>query len=358
MRDSSTRNFNTAGPVRGGYDRGHNNRNKNLLTVAILAVMVAIIVLTVLIILEIADCGGKSPDGGDGPEINSVFGEVTFEDKLYSSMDVNTGDLILINASFPYVFPAEEPTLLNCFDSRSKDLGKSPTSGNTIYSYYTQNGPSKCAKFDPTMLKAFNAMTDDFYRATGNIDLFIYDEDGYRSYDDQAAKYNKKPTEYAPAGQSEHHTGKCVDLYVNVSSNEPVYKMDDPRFNGVYQWIYDNAYKYGFILRYSADKASITGVTYEPYHFRYVGYAHAYYMDKNNICLEEYLDYVRDHHTKSSPLYVTGDNGSSYMIYYVPASSENLTSISVPAEGTEGVSYTVSGDNKAGFIVTVEKNNG
>lgn len=355
MRDSSTRNFNTAGPVRGGYDRGRNNRNKNFLTVAILAVMVAIIVLTVLIILEIADCGGKRPDDSDGPEINSVFGEVTFEDKLYSSMDVNTGDLILINASFPYVFPAETPEFQSSRDSRTP-LGTSDK-GYTIYSYYTQNAAT-CAKLEANMLKAFNAMTDDFYRATGNIDLFIYDEDGYRSYDDQAAKYSKKPTEYAPAGQSEHHTGKCVDLYVNVSSNEPVYKMDDARFNGVYQWIYDNAYKYGFILRYSADKASITGVTYEPYHFRYVGYPHAYYMDKNNICLEEYLDYVRDHHTKSSPLYVTGDNGNSYMIYYVPASSENLTTVSVPEAGNEGVSYTVSGDNKAGFIVTVEKNNG
>ena len=354
MRDSSTRSFTAASASRGGYGNGRNNRQKNILTVAILAVMVAIIVLTVLIILEIADCSGAKPDNGGGVNTNSEFGALSFEDKLYSSLDVSTGDLILINSSFPYVFPTDAPALLDLYSNRST-LGTS-ASGRPIRSYYTQNAKTS-AKMEASVLGHFNAMTDDFYRATGNIDLFIYDEDGYRTYDEQAAKHSKNSNIYAPAGKTEHHTGKCIDLYVNVSSDKPVYKLDDAQFNGVYKWIYDNCYKYGFVLRYPADKATVTGVTYEPYHFRYVGYAHAYYMETNGLCLEEYLDFIRDNHTKNSPLYVTGDNGNSYMIYYVSASSENLTSIPVPVAGSEGYSYTVSGDNKEGFIVTVEKKN-
>ena len=347
MRESSTRSFNAVPITRRGGDGGR----KKIIIAAMLAVAVAIAVFAVLIILEIADCGGEKPDDITK---NSAFENVTFEDKLYASTDIHKGELILINASFPYVFPGETPTLLNCYDSRTI-LGKSPTSGNNIYSYYTQSGPSGCAKFDPTMLTALNALTDAFYGATGNYDLFIYDEDGYRTYDEQAAKNQKNPTGYAPAGQTEHHLGTSVDFYGNVSSSKPIYKIDAPEYKSIYQWIYDNAYKYGFVLRYTEEKASVTGVTNEPYHFRYVGLAHAEYMTKNGLCLEEYLDFIRDSHTKSSPLYFTGENGTEYMIYYVPASTDNLTGISVPGENNAGVKYTVSGDNKAGFIVTVEK---
>ena len=349
MRETGTKKFTPAHSV----SRGDGGRKK-IIIAAMIAVAVAIAVFSALIILEIADLGGQKDPTGD-PVKNSVFEGVSFEDKLYSSSDVNKGDLILINASFPYVFPDETPIFLNCYDSRSKDLGRSPTSGNIIYSYYTQSGPTQCAKFDPTMLAAFNALADDFYKATGNYDLFIYDEDGYRSFQEQASKNQKNPAMYAPAGETEHHLGTSIDLYGNISSSQPVYKIDDPQYASTYKWIYDNAYKYGFILRYPVAKAEVTGVTYEPYHFRYVGKAHAEYMTKNNLCLEEYLDLLRDSHTKNSPLYFTGEDGTEYMIYYVAAFTDNLTGISVPAEGNEGVKYTVSGDNKAGFIVTVEK---
>jgi len=356
MRDSSTRSFNAAGPGRGGYGRGRRNKTKNILTVAILAVMVAIIVLTVLIILEIADCKGSGPDDGDKLDNNgnnTVFNSVSFEDKLYSTLDIHTGDLILINSTNHYIFPTEAPTLLDIYSNRNV-LGTF-ASGNKIYSYYPQNATTS-ARFEADMMKNYlNVMTDDFYRATGNVDLFIYDKDGYRTEAEQDRLYQSSPTLYAPAGQTEHHTGKAVDFHVLVKKEDPVLNLDDSEFNGVYQWIYDNCYKYGFIHRYPANKASVTGVTYEPYHFRYVGYVHAYYMKTNGLCLEEYLDYIRDNHKKDSPLYVTGDNGSSYMIYYVPSSSESLTSISVPSADNADVSYTVSGDNREGFIVTVEK---
>ena len=347
MRDSGTRNFNAVPPIRRGNDGGR----KRIIIAAMIAVAVAIAVFAVLIILEIADLGGQK---SDGPIKNSVFEGVSFEDRLYSSSDIHKGELLLINASFNYVFPDETPNFLRCYDTRTV-VGKSEKTGNNIYSYYTQSGATMCARFEPTMLAAFNSLADDFYRATGNYDLFIYDEDGYRTYDEQTAKNQKKPADYAPAGQTEHHMGTSIDLYGNISSSQPIYKIDDPQYASIYKWIYDNAYKYGFVHRYPEAKSGVTGVTYEPYHFRYVGKAHAEYMTKNNLCLEEYLDLLRDSYGKNSPLYFTGEDGTEYMIYYVAASTDNLTGISVPAEGSAGVKYTVSGDNKAGFIVTVEK---
>ena len=89
---------------------------------AILAVMVAIIVLTVLIILEIADCKGSGPDDGDKLDNNgnnTVFNSVSFEDKLYSTLDIHTGDLILINSTNHYIFPTEAPTLLDIYSNRN-----------------------------------------------------------------------------------------------------------------------------------------------------------------------------------------------------------------------------------------------
>ena len=62
------------------------------------------------------------------------------------------------------------------------------------------------------------------------------------------------------------------------------------RIDGDYAWLTENAWRYGFILRYPPEKADVTGIGYESWHFRYVGIPHAWYMQENNLCLEEYLD--------------------------------------------------------------------
>lgn len=59
------------------------------------------------------------------------------------------------------------------------------------------------------------------------------------------------------------------------------------------KWIEKNAWKYGFILRYPSDKTDVTGIQYEPWHIRYVGLPHSTIMQKMNLALEEYLDYLK-----------------------------------------------------------------
>lgn len=82
-------------------------------------------------------------------------------------------------------------------------------------------------------------------------------------------------------GTSEHQLGIAVDINADKSmcSNEEVYA-----------WLAENAYKYGFILRYPLEKQEITGTSYEPWHYRYVGEEAALEIYEQGICLEEYFE--------------------------------------------------------------------
>jgi D-alanyl-D-alanine carboxypeptidase len=119
---------------------------------------------------------------------------------------------------------------------------------------------------------------------------------GYRSYSYQVGLYNSyvKSSGQAAAdnysarpGHSEHQTGLAVDV-------EPLnQKCDvDPCFANLPEgkWLAANAYKYGFILRYPADKVAVTGYSYEPWHIRYVGAALSSQLNNQHIeTLEEFF---------------------------------------------------------------------
>lgn len=329
------------GNNRMGY-RQKDAKARSLIIAGIVIVSIAIAVFGFLILADIFGWFEKAPADplGNVPTPAAKFS--TTEIEVFES-DVHKGDLILINETYKYVFPDTAPIFVPVTTNREAH-GTSP-SGNPIYSFYTQSGIEKCAKLESETQKALLQWADGFYNATSNSDLFIFDEDGYRTKTEQEQKHSAKPSNYSTAGASEHHTGKIVDLYVYTGTVRG--NMDDPGFADVFKWVYDNAYKYGFVLRYPETKKDITGVSYEPYHFRQVGYAHAYYMAKNNLCLEEYLELLKEH-AVTSPLEFTGDDGNKYAVYY-QAATEGTTKLTVPAE----LSYTVSGDNMGGFIVTV-----
>ena len=349
MRDSSTRAFSAVG-IQGVSQRSARDKKRKLIITALVIVSALIALFTFLIFAELFGWfKDKTPDGPGGTQIGGI--KLEYEDKLVSTSDVHAGDLILINSSFPYTFPDTSDNFLSIFNDRTVH-GSFP-SGNPIYAYYTQKGEKECAKLETKTREAFNAWTDDFYRATNEVDLFVYDADGYRTRDDQTKLYNSDPLKYSAAGQTEHHTGKVIDLYIFTTSNQ-VFKLDSPEFAGTYSWLYKNAHKYGFIHRYPAEKTTVTGVSNEQYHFRYVGEAHATYMYKNSLCLEEYLDLLRDSYSHSKAhLEFVGDDGTQYVVYYVAASSDSVTAIPVP-KTDEKTSYEISGDNKEGFIVTVK----
>ena len=127
---------------------------------------------------------------------------------------------------------------------------------------------------------------------------------GYRSIEKQTKLFNNKIQEYlnqgysqekarseaeqwvAVPGTSEHHLGIAVDI---ISENYQ-YLDDKQEQTPEQQWLLKNCWKYGFILRYPSDKSELTGIHYEPWHYRYVGKEAAEYITTHNLCLEEYLE--------------------------------------------------------------------
>lgn len=83
-------------------------------------------------------------------------------------------------------------------------------------------------------------------------------------------------------GHSEHHTGLAVDF------NRVNYDFEN---SGAYAWLQEHAAEYGFVERYPEGKEAITGIKYEPWHYRYVGREHAEKMNGLGMCLEEYVTY-------------------------------------------------------------------
>ena len=87
----------------------------------------------------------------------------------------------------------------------------------------------------------------------------------------------------AKPGHSEHQTGLAVDI---MGSNNDYNLFAESK---EFEWMKNNAYKYGFILRYPEHKENITGFKYEPWHYRYVGKDVAKYIYENKLSLEEYF---------------------------------------------------------------------
>lgn len=108
----------------------------------------------------------------------------------------------------------------------------------------------------------------------------------------QAEKEANVATYSCAPGTSDHQTGLAVDI---------IQRSLPSRFDGLIQefgetdagkWLAANAHYFGFILRFPADKEDVTGIIYEPWHFRYVGRTHAMAIYEKGMCLEEYVEYL------------------------------------------------------------------
>ena len=100
----------------------------------------------------------------------------------------------------------------------------------------------------------------------------------------EAARWVARP------GTSEHQTGLAVDIVSLSNQMLDETQESTPEF----QWLAENSWKYGFILRYPNDKSEKTGIAYEPWHFRFVGKEAAEEMHDLGLCLEEYLESLAD----------------------------------------------------------------
>ena len=96
---------------------------------------------------------------------------------------------------------------------------------------------------------------------------------------DHEAATAKARTIVALPGTSEHQLGLALDIIAEYDADS----------TATWNWLRENCWRYGFILRYPADKEDITGISYEPWHFRYVGVEAAKEIMERGLCLEEYV---------------------------------------------------------------------
>lgn len=275
-------------------------------------------------------------------------GDLLFDTHSVKSSDINLGDLILVNYQ-------------NEYDLTDKIAVKA-LYGNKTTAYGLSNS-SHC--LTERVLNAMNKFADAFAADTGCYELVV--NSAYRSTADQQSIYDnsvqKNGEEYAKQyvatpGYSEHHTGMAVDLtFYRASEGISIPVAQHP--NG--GWLKEHCGEYGFIIRYPDDKAEITKISYEPWHFRFVGKPHAAVIMKTGLCLEEYIGLMKSYTLDTKLLHAKEDGTTAevsvleipaegYIIYFVPASSEETTDIRIP-KGYEH--YIVSGNNEDGFIVTV-----
>lgn len=170
-------------------------------------------------------------------------------------------------------------------------------SGYRIPDSYTPDLVYVCGtseRLDSKVAKYYEKM----FEAASKDGVYLTPCSGYRSYERQETNYNNKIGYYEslgyskkdaavkaatiimPPGSSEHNLGYAMDI---VCVDEWFEDTDE------FQWLMDNAADYGFILRYPKDKQDITKVTYEPWHWRYVGVEAAKEMKATGQVLEEYL---------------------------------------------------------------------
>ena len=126
----------------------------------------------------------------------------------------------------------------------------------------------------------------------------LYLKSAYRTYRTQEVMHYNRVQKLGyddgvvqEAGASEHQTGMAFDVICKSFLDKKMSAAFDKTDEG--KWLAAHCAEYGFIIRYPEDKEDITGIAYEPYHFRYVGVEVATYMMANNLTLEEFTAEAR-----------------------------------------------------------------
>lgn len=183
-------------------------------------------------------------------------------------------NLVLINPWYPlpedHVFDLTTVTGKYQVDSRCADALKAMLAD------------CKAAGFTPYICSAYRTWEDQVYLFDKKVKSFTD-----KGYSEEEAKI-LAAKETAVPGTSEHQLGLAVDI---LCTSRPW--LDDGQANtATQQWLMANCHKYGFILRYPKGTTSITGIIYEPWHYRYVGIDIATEIMTRGITLEEYLGKV------------------------------------------------------------------
>lgn len=118
------------------------------------------------------------------------------------------------------------------------------------------------------------------------LGLVLLVNSSYRTFEEQQEQYDMSNDDYASRpGFSEHQTGLALDIVADGVQGNEFENTDE------FKWLQENAYKYGFILRYPKGKEHITGYNYESWHYRYVGKELAAKVKESGLTYDEYYAY-------------------------------------------------------------------
>lgn len=256
-------------------------RKVSVLSALTVVLAIALGVMTFLYVTK--DGGEKGTDGSDSAPSSSntatLSSEPTAEEKAAMALaaDLDNWNLRLVNGKnpLPSGFTVETEKIEATY---ARDVGM---------------------LYDARAVSYLNAMCAAAER--DGINLLVISS--FRTNERQTALYNNQVTKQkalhpelsqeeinklagtisAYPGTSEHEVGLAVDFNSVEESFENTAE---------FQWLKTNAADYGFVLRYAKEKQDITGVIYEPWHYRYVGEKHAKKINELGYCLEEYIEYL------------------------------------------------------------------
>ena len=313
----------------------------SVLTVATI-VMLVIVIITLSVI--IAKNSNDTPDAHDtdntvgqvtnsvteAPETDEPFDYSVYKTVACTDKELTRGSLVLVNRNNAYELSDSVP-LINLFNNKDRRY-------TVAYADISLENEA---------FTALGKLTDAFYAETGKDILQV--TAGHRTKKQQEDFYSSMVSSpedadyYELAGFSDHHTGYSFDVKLYFGDGT---SMSHSKNAEEYApWIVENYYKYGFVMRYPGDKTEHTGIIAEGNHFRYVGIPHSAYMHENNLCLEEYISYLKNFSVEKPLQILTG--GKTYYVYYTQKTADS-TDVYVPSDGE----YTLSGNNTDGFIVT------
>lgn len=206
------------------------------------------------------------------PETSGAYIKNKGGDSTYSNIDKTQWNLTLVN-KWNLLPESHNPSLTQLKNGHAIDERAYPDLQDMM-------DECRAAGLNPLICSSYRTMDKQKKLYKNKVDEYL--AQGYSQESAEAAAGEL----VAVPGTSEHQLGLALDI-VDVANQVLDERQEDTE---VQKWLMKNSWKYGFILRYPTDKSDITGISYEPWHYRYVGKEAAKEIYEAGICLEEYLN--------------------------------------------------------------------
>ncbi len=264
-----------------------------------------------------------------------------------NSTNLGLGTLALVNSK--HKFMAGQPN--DCVSSYGYIFNED---GDKIFSIKSLDVSLK-----PFALKSFSEMCNDYYKKSKSCAVMM--TSGFRTEKQQQELYENAKTELKntsdgdqveigveKGGYSEFQTG--LSCYLLAYEDGLTVSLDEV---DTYDWLINNCHLYGFVQRYPENKADYTRKSATKSILRYVGLPHSGIMQKENICLEEYTDFIKKY-SFEKPYEYFSHSGAKYLVYYTPKSQTDITKIKVMTDyNGNPYPYCISGNNVDGYVTAV-----